>query len=61
MMLEWFGHPTQQNHVRASEIVKTRHVLNSLSWVERSYGCDLRNAKAENRMKTVKMLLNSLL
>ena len=55
MMLEWFGLPYQQNHVRASAIVvslrfamrimKTtrggRHVLNSLSWVEGSFGCDL--------------------
>ena len=40
MMLGWFGHPTEQNHVRASAMVKAHDVLNSLSWVEGSKGCD---------------------
>ena len=50
VMLEWFDHPTQQNHVRASAMLKACIVLNSFSWVEGSYGCDLRFAKGENRI-----------
>ena len=34
-------------------------VLNLLSWVEGSHGCDLREVKTKNQMKTIKMLLGS--
>ena len=39
MKLEWFGHSTQQNDVRASAMVKTRLVLNSYSWDEEMNKC----------------------
>jgi len=34
---------TQQNHVRASAMVKAHPVLNLFSWVKGSYWCNLRN------------------
>ena len=30
MMLGWFGHPTEQNHVRASAMVKAHDALNGV-------------------------------
>ena len=49
MMLEWFGHSTQQSHVGASAMVKTRHILSSFAWVEGNFGRDLRKVEAESR------------
>ena len=47
VMLEGFGHPTQQNHVHANAMVKARHILKSFSLVEGSYGCDLLKVKTK--------------
>ena len=38
VMLEWFGHPTQQNRARVSAMINTRHVLNALSWASKVTG-----------------------
>ena len=59
VVLEWFDHPTQQNQVRASVMLKVCTVLNSFSWVEGSYGCDLRKAKTKYQVQAIKMLLNA--
>ena len=53
MMLDCVGHSTQQNHVRASVMVKVRNVLNSFSWFAGRHGCDLRKVKTENQIKIV--------
>ena len=45
MMLEWFGQSTPQSHVGASAMAKARHILNSFTWVEGSFGCDLRKVE----------------
>ena len=59
MMLELFGNSTQQNVVHASAMVKARLILNSFSWDEGGYGCDLRKVKTKNQTKTIQMLLHS--